>query len=135
MHEYRIQATDIHAKFQGVGSDDSEQVSGEGFRFDSAAILNRRTMSKATRFRETGKGTSCEYPPRYAMTCCKISVLPSALSSWRRVFITNSHILRIWITNFIGFTSVASCFQERRTLQNTIVLTPRFIKYRMRAVV
>ena len=40
MHEYRVQATNIHAKFQGIGSNNPEQVSGEGFRFDSTAILS-----------------------------------------------------------------------------------------------
>lgn len=40
MHKYRIQATDIHAKFQGVGSNDPEQVSGEGFRLDPTAVLS-----------------------------------------------------------------------------------------------
>ncbi len=44
MHKYRIQATDIHTKFQSVGSDDPEQVSGEGFRLDPAAILSRKTI-------------------------------------------------------------------------------------------
>jgi len=43
MHEYRIQATNIYTKLQSVGSHDPEQVSREGFRFNPAAILSRKS--------------------------------------------------------------------------------------------